>query len=940
MGVNRRQFVSAAASITAVLKTLPPSWAFAQSPASAKASALEKASGSHFGNWMEDEFGLPAFHYTCEQASDPKAVTSLNRGLLGATEHIHQVGNDRLVALASNYGHLRVRQDEGAPKFLNDYAPERGYFAGGIGYLTDGERVLSTAYSGNTSGFDRFFGVGYFRKRVGGHPYNIDQVLFAPFGDDPVVVSQVTIQNSGPTQAKLRWIEYWNCQPYQFSFRSFMEAMAADSKKDLVTLRRDLGARFQHRFERVDNGSGLLEHKEFLGWPAEEESRFKALIAELEKRPDGFLTAPLREVPRAAAFDDLSPPPTFLVSLDGPADRVTTNAKNFFGSGGAARPSGLERPLDGDLGQSGSGSGLLLEREFSLEPGASRTLSFLYGYLVSGTDLEALIAKYRGKSEPAWRESSDQWKKRGMRFSTPDEPWVEREVTWDHYYLRSGFTYDDFFHQHIVSQAGMYQYVMGFQGAARDPLQHVLPLLFTDPELVKEVLRYTFKQVRPDGSIPYGIVGHGMPMPTTLDRSSDIPLWLLWVASEYILATRDQRFLDSDVVTLFGGGPGRDSVRGLLSRCYRHLVDEVKTGEHGLMRMLHDDWNDELVMSRVPPSSLQECLERGESVLNSAMAAYVFEHYARALTYAGDDGRLSSGIRGKAEDHRQAVRAQWTGKWFRRAWLGPTLGWLGDKGMWLEPQPWAILGGSASDEQTHSLIEAIDHELRQASPIGAVQLSEGPEQQSKAIWHPEPGTSGSGGVWPALNQTLIWALARVDGPMAWDEWKKNSLARHSEVYPDVWYGTWSGPDVLNSRSSKHPGQTTGGTPFGRTDFPALNMHAHACPLFSAAMLLGLEFTESGVSLAPQLPLSAFRFESPLLGFIKSPAGYEGWYSPMSENTWSIRLRLASEDARRLTRVAVNGERMRTRLVGGEIEMRGQGGAGRALRWSVSRSGSS
>jgi len=47
-------------------------------------------------------------------------------------------------------------------------------------------------------------------------------------------------------------------------------------------------------------------------------------------------------------------------------------------------------------------------------------------------------------------------------------PWVEREVTWNHYYLRSGFTYDDFFKQHIVSQASIYQYVMGFQGAARD----------------------------------------------------------------------------------------------------------------------------------------------------------------------------------------------------------------------------------------------------------------------------------------------------------------------------------------------------------------------------------------------------------------------------------------------------------------------------------------
>ncbi len=124
-----------------------------------------KAFGSgYFGEWIQDEFGLPAFHYTCDQIKDPKAVTEVNPGILSATEHIHQVGNDRIVAIASNYGHVRVRQDEGAPKFLNDYAPERGYFGGGFGYLTDGSKTLSTFYPGNGDSFDRVFGDRLFPK--------------------------------------------------------------------------------------------------------------------------------------------------------------------------------------------------------------------------------------------------------------------------------------------------------------------------------------------------------------------------------------------------------------------------------------------------------------------------------------------------------------------------------------------------------------------------------------------------------------------------------------------------------------------------------------------------------------------------------------------------------------------------------------------------------
>ena len=57
------------------------------------------------------------------------------------------------------------------------------------------------------------------------------------------------------------------------------------------------------------------------------------------------------------------------------------------------------------------------------------------------------------------------------------------------------------------------------------------------------------------------------------------------------------------------------------------------------------------------------------------------------------------------------------------------------------------------------------------------------------------------------------------------------------------------------------------------------MHTHACPLYALTKLLGLDFTPDGLNLAPALPLTNFRFESPLLGLIKSARGYEGWYNP-------------------------------------------------------------
>lgn len=900
MSVSRRRFLENVA-FTAAAANLLPAWASSESSPEQASTKAEKPYGSgYFGNWIEDEFGLPAFHYTCDQTKDPKALTQVNPGILSSSEHIHQVGNDRLVAVASNFGHVRVRQDEGAPKFLNDYAPERGQFGGGFGYLTDGKGALSTFFPGNATSFDRIFGIGYFRKKVAGEAYSVDQVTFAPFGDDPVLISQVSVTNTSPNEAKLRWTEYWGCQLYQFSFRAFMEA---DSGKNMHELRRDFAARFSHEFKAVGSGSGLLEKKEFLGRDPVEERQFRATLASIEKNPGPFLAMPEKNVPKQCDFDDLNPPPTFLISLDAPADGMSTNGKAFFGTGGAAQPSGLEHQLDGDLSRTGPESAMLLERRFTLKPGETRTLSFMYGYLPSGKDLDALTDNYRKTAQSALRNSCQQWKKSGLHFSVEHEPWVEREVAWNHYYLRSGVTYDTFFHQRIISQASIYQYVMGFQGAARDPLQHSLPFIFSDPDLVRDVLRYTLKEVRADGSIPYGIVGHGMPMPTVSDNSSDMPLWLLWVASEYILATRDLRFLDSDVVTVYDEKTGRDTVRNLLARCYKHVVEDVKTGQHGLMRMLRDDWNDALLQNWLPAAGQNEGAEKGESVVNSAMAAFVFDYYARMLTYSGDDGRISSPIRQKAEEHRAAVRAQWTGKWFRRAWLGPSGGWLGEKGMWIEPQPWALIARITTEEQTKTLVKSIDEELRRPSPIGAVQINDSPDRITNGVWKSEPGTSIAGGVWPSLNQTLIWALSSLDNAMAWDEWKKNSFARHAEVYPEIWYGTWSGPDVLNSASSKHPGATTGGQPFGWTDFPVL---------------------------------PTFRFESPLVTLIKSERGYEGWYNPTQRNTWSIRVDLTSDEAKRIDRFEVNGNRIHARKTDHGFELRGQGGSGDALRWSAFR----
>jgi hypothetical protein len=209
------------------------------------------------------------------------------------------------------------------------------------------------------------------------------------------------------------------------------------------------------------------------------------------------------------------------------------------------------------------------------------------------------------------------------------------------------------------------------------------------------------------------------------------------------------------------------------------------------------------------------------------------------------------------------------------------------------------------------------------------------------------GTMTNGGIWPSINGTLIWALALEDGKLAWDEWKKNSLALHAEAYPEIWYGIWSGPDTYSSVLSRHPGQTMFAEPpspglktqpdwgFNWTDFPVMNMHPHAWPLYSAAKLLGLEFHETGLSLQASLPLDEYEFTSPLLAFKKSKKGYSGWYAPASPGRWEIALNLPSSEKARKRQVKINDSANPLPISPGAILIIGDSTPGRPLRWEVS-----
>ena len=113
------------------------------------------------------------------------------------------------VALVGSDGALDVRQDEGSPKLLTD--------GGGLGYLQSSPSpfisgamsLLGTAFPLNVSlasafptarpNLTREVGVGFVKKVASTSDLTVEHSLVAPYGTDPVIVSEVKITNTGPT---------------------------------------------------------------------------------------------------------------------------------------------------------------------------------------------------------------------------------------------------------------------------------------------------------------------------------------------------------------------------------------------------------------------------------------------------------------------------------------------------------------------------------------------------------------------------------------------------------------------------------------------------------------------------------------------------------------------------------------------------------------------
>jgi hypothetical protein len=218
--MNARGEVITAAALAATM-TLAPAVSQAKPPPPLSADTtpvdIDSTYGSgHFGRWDVDQWGLPAYNYTDDELTDPDARQP---ELDGSTAAQHQLGNDNIKGMAFNDGYVQLWSQDLLAQWANLYQPSDRHYAGGYGYINVEGKVGSTLYADHPTGedFGRTFGVGYYRKLILFQGVRVTEDTFAPFGNDPVLLDDVTLTNTTHTTKTASWFEYWDVNPYNQS---------------------------------------------------------------------------------------------------------------------------------------------------------------------------------------------------------------------------------------------------------------------------------------------------------------------------------------------------------------------------------------------------------------------------------------------------------------------------------------------------------------------------------------------------------------------------------------------------------------------------------------------------------------------------------------------------------------------------------------------------
>ncbi len=812
--------------------------------------ASDKAGGV-FGRWQTDAAGLPRYEYTLDHAHESQAEYRTSSGT--SRDHWHAVANDHISALAHNEGYVEVLDWDRCGKYLNRWDPKRRQFAGGYTYILSNSGIRCTLWSQlpKQATQQRFWGIGYAEKETRFDHLIVKERIEAPPGDTSALVCTTTVTNDSDQELTCILLAYWGVNLHVLlPFPIMTHGMGR------------IAQAWRYYFNRHFVPCACLDAQSHAAW-------FEWRLKSPEK-------APPRNSP---AWGDYYPGAVFLASLESEPPDFLTDARLFFNKNGMPCPESLQNGAESVRTETSptrqEDAMLGLRRSLHLRPRETVRECYLYGY-APAEEVVGTIA--------AAKDSLSQRQERRVHvsFQAAEVPFLDRELTWHSYYLQANTIRQELSGLHLVDQVSAYGMLHGASGAHRDFALSILPLSYLRPDLARDMLLFSMcSQDARTGALPYAHIGVGKVSGAGIHaRSSDLDLFFLWAAAEYLGATHDFSLLEETFPyhpqSSGRAGPGMEH----LQRALAHLTQRVGFGRHGMLRCGTGDWNDALIaFSKRKLSTIRN----GESMLNAGLAAFALPLLADILEDRAPEFALA--LRDIAAGQARAARNLWTGRWWARGYTGVGDHVLGADRLFLDCQAFPVLAGLLNAEERLTLMEAVERYCIQSQPSGASCMH--PPMRGLFL---EPGADTNGGVWAAVNAWTAWSLSEMDAQAGWDFFLHTTMKQRAEAYPDIWYGIWSGPDGYNACSHNYPGETYLHAVTPMTDFPVMNSNWHAGPLLDIIKLSGVCPRGNTLFIHPKFPFDAFTLNTPLIGFTYKPDFHGGQYTPVASGDFSFAVR--------------------------------------------------
>lgn len=430
-----------------------------------------------------------------------------------------------------------------------------------------------------------------------------------------------------------------------------------------------------------------------------------------------------------------------------------------------------------DWSASVQASGVQLGHEIRIAPEKSWDGRFLLG-----CSSEATVPWLEEQLE-RWDTQTvlDGWTERlGKAKTRAPELWMREECLWNVGRLLSSSlslgntTPTTVFFPISLPLPGNASCLLHARPAIRDILSLVLPLTYCEPESALKNLTAASAAQGVTGKFPERIDQN--PDESEKVERSDLEIAFLLAWTEFLSAQPTPEILDRTCP--FNDGDSHSYWEHIL-RAYAWIRNEIREGPRGLLRILDGDWNG--FLNAVGSKG------KGESVLNSAMAAYAAQRLSAIARQRGKD-KLAEELVDWSRNLRRAVGETYDASWFCRAYTDDDVA-LGDTDsdrIFASVQAWAVIARCGTRAQRRYALTSVlkknpgDAAIRTISPPYPMPSSK--NISSKKVL---PGENFNGGISMQATAWMIWALTEENMvERAMEVWEQFSI-RQRAACPDA-----------------------------------------------------------------------------------------------------------------------------------------------------------